>query len=113
MKEQWAEGFSGAITVCDANGAVLGMNGRAAEAFAKDGGRTLIGKSLFDCHPEPARGKLKDLLRERRTNVYTIEKRGVKKLICQAPWFAGEDFHGLVEISIEIPDDIPHFVRKD
>jgi PAS domain-containing protein len=108
----WAAGFPGAITVCDAQGIILYFNDRAASAYAKDGGRELIGKNLLDCHPEPARGQAGELLASPRVNAYTIEKKGVHKLIYQAPWYTGGVFAGLVELSLEIPADMPHFVRQ-
>jgi len=107
----WVEQFPGAITVVDSSGVILAMNDRAAATFADDGGRALVGKSIFDCHPEPARSKLREVLESRRSNVYTIEKRGVRKLIYQAPWYRDGQYAGLVELSLEIPEQVPHFVR--
>ena len=101
------------ITICDGNGVILEMNDKSAKLFEADGGRALIGKSLFDCHPEPARSKLRRLLEERRTNVYTIEKNGVKKLIYQSPWMEEGEYRGFVELALEIPFDMPHFVRGE
>ncbi|MDD2576134.1 MAG: diguanylate cyclase, partial [Bacteroidales bacterium] len=46
-----------------------------------------------------------------QTNAYTIEKEGLKKLIYQTPWYENGEFGGLVEFSIVIPMDMPHFVR--
>ena len=46
-----------------------------------------------------------------RGNAYTIEKRGVRKRIYQAPRFRDGAFQGLVELSLEIPESMPHFVR--
>jgi hypothetical protein len=48
---------------------------------------------------------------ERRTNVYTIQKNGKKKLIYQAPWFRDGAYAGFVELSLEIPEAMPHFNR--
>jgi hypothetical protein len=45
------------------------------------------------------------------TNVYTIEKNGVMKLIYQAPWYRDGARMGIVELSLEIPFDLPHFLR--
>jgi PAS domain-containing protein len=45
----WIEKFPGAITVCDTKGIILYMNDTAAEQFAKDGGRDLIGQNVLDC----------------------------------------------------------------
>lgn len=110
--EDWKNGVNFAITVCDADGLVLEMNAKSAATFAKSGGDGLIGKSLLDCHPEPSKTKLKKMLAEPFTNAYTIEKNGVKKLIYQTPWLKDGRPAGLVELSLEIPAEMPHFVRK-
>ena len=81
----WSDEFPGAITVCNAKGIILYMNQKAGEVFKKYGGLKLIGKSVLDCHPEPARTKLLKMLKTRRHNVYTIEKKGMKKVIFQTP----------------------------
>jgi transcriptional regulator with PAS, ATPase and Fis domain len=108
---QWVDEFRGAIKVCDANGVILEMNDTAAKNYEAAGGKSLIGKNLFDCHPEPARTKLKRIMDARRTNVYTIEKKDVKKLIYQSPWYENGEYRGFVELSLEIPFEMPHFVR--
>lgn len=110
-QHDWMKEFPGAITVCDANGIILEMNDRAASTFEKDGGYALIGKNLLDCHPDPARSKVQELLASRQKNVYTIEKNGVKKLIAQVPVTKNGEFAGYVELSLEIPFEMPHFVR--
>ncbi len=107
----WLEGINAAVTVCDAEGTILYMNDRSGRVFADDGGKDLVGTSLFGCHPEPALAKLKDLLRTGSTNVYTIEKNGVRKLIYQAPWTHESVVGGMIEISIELPADMQHFIR--
>jgi len=107
----WVEGFPGAVTVCDARGTIVAMNAKAAQVFKEDGGHALIGTSVLDCHPEPARSRVAALLESHQTNVYTIEKKGVKKLIYQAPWYKDGQFAGLVELSLEIPFEMPHFIR--
>lgn len=56
--------------------------------------------------------KLVQLIKEQATNAYTIEKNGVKKLIYQTPWYENGEFMGLVEFSLEIPFEMPHYVRK-
>jgi PAS domain-containing protein len=107
----WTQQFPGAITVCDRDGVIVEMNDLAAQTFAADGGRELIGRNALDCHPEPARSKFKHLLETQQSNVYTIEKNGRKKLIYQVPWFEAGQFGGLVELSLELPEEMPHFVR--
>jgi hypothetical protein len=114
MKEhQWVREFAVAITVCDPEGIILEMNDRAADSFQDQGGRELIGSNVLNCHPEPARTRLKDLLDKQQTNVYTIGKNGVKKLIYQSPWYQGGRYAGFIEISMVIPEYIPHFNRED
>jgi transcriptional regulator with PAS, ATPase and Fis domain len=108
----WIREFPAAVTVCDTAGIILDMNDRAALAFQADGGRQLIGKSMLDCHPEAARTKARALLTTRLTNTYTIEKNGIKKLIYQSPWYRDGEYAGFVELSIEIPFELPHFVRS-
>ena len=104
--------FPGAVTVCDREGAILAMNDRALATFAADGGEKLLGKNVLDCHPEPSRSKLKDMLAEGRTHVYTIEKNGLKKLIYQAPWTEDGTYRGFLELTLVIPGTMPHFIRK-
>lgn len=107
----WLKEFPGAVTVCDKDGVILSMNDKAVQTFAADGGAALIGRNVLDCHPEPARAKLRAMLEAGRKNVYTIEKQGAKKLIYQAPWTVNGEDRGFVELSLEIPFDLPHFVR--
>ncbi len=106
------EEFPGEITVCDAQGVLLDMNERAAQGFQAEGGRALIGKNSLDCHPEPARSKLLEMLQNHQKNVYTVEKNGVWKLIYQSPWFEKGEYRGFVELILEIPTEIPHFIRQ-
>ena len=107
----WAKEFPGDITVCDVTGVILEMNDRAAKTFAKDGGRALVGSNLLDCHLEPSRTKLRELMASGKVNAYTTEKGGVKKLIYQAPWYEDGEYRGLVEVAMVLPDVLPHFVR--
>jgi hypothetical protein len=44
-------------------------------------------------------------------NVYTITKNGKKKLIYQAPYFVDGKFSGIVEMSLPLPEEIPHYDR--
>lgn len=107
----WIHEFPAAITVCDPSGIILEMNARARETFAEQGGGALIGLNLLDCHPEPSRTKLAGMLATRTRNAYTIEKRGLRKLIYQSPWYRDGVYAGFVELSLEIPAEMPHFVR--
>lgn len=107
----WVQEFPASITVCDPQGIIVEMNDRAVKTFQDQGGEKLIGTNLLDCHPEPARTKTQRLLETRQPNVYTIEKGGVKKLIYQAPWYKEGRYAGFLELSLEIPAQMPHFIR--
>jgi transcriptional regulator with PAS, ATPase and Fis domain len=107
----WIKEFPAAVTVCDAEGIILAMNDKAAKTFEADGGANLIGSNMLDCHPGLSRQKTERLLAAKVKNVYTIEKNGVKKLIYQSPWYKDGEYAGFVELSLEIPMEIDHFVR--
>jgi hypothetical protein len=110
MKDHsWVKEFPGTIEVCDENGILLELNDRAVR---QEGGIERIGTNILECHPEPARSKLEQMLSSGKANVYTIEKDGVRKLIYQAPWYQDGRFAGFVELGLEIPETMPHFVRK-
>jgi transcriptional regulator with PAS, ATPase and Fis domain len=109
---QWLDGVDVSLTVCDTSGVCTYMNERACQTFAKDGGRALLGRNLLDCHPEPARSRLLEMLGTPRANSYTVEKAGKKKLIHQTPFFRDGVFAGVIEMAIELPASMPHFVRQ-
>lgn len=106
---QWAEQLNCAITVCDAQGIILYMNERARATFARHG--DLIGKNLFECHSEPSKQKIRHMLATGESNSYTISKEGQKKMIYQTPWRKNGVIAGMVEISMVIPTDLPHYIR--
>jgi transcriptional regulator with PAS, ATPase and Fis domain len=107
----WTKEFPSSILLCDNNGVVTEMNEKAASTFVDDGGYGLIGRNLFDCHTVRSNEIIKKILNEKKPNIYTIEKNGIKKLIYQSPWFEKGEMKGLVELSLEIPFDMPHFIR--
>ena len=108
----WADQANIAVTVCDPAGIILDMNEKSVRTFEKDGGRALIGSNVLDCHPEPSRTMLKGMLAKPLAHTYTIEKAGVRKLIHQMPWFREGEYAGFVELAIELPADMAHFVRQ-
>lgn len=100
------------ITICDRDGIIVYMNDYAVnKQFSDRGGADLIGSSLFDCHSEVSNDKIRRLLETKEVNFYTWEKGGVKRLIYQAPWYRNGEFGGLVELCLEIPFELRHFVR--
>ena len=112
MKQDYFEGADIAVTVCTKDGTIIDMNGKSRKTFLKPGQTELIGQNVLDCHPEPARTFLADMLENPRTNVYTVEKEGLKKLIFQTPWYDGQEYAGFMELSIVLPAQIPNRVRK-
>lgn len=112
MQENWLKEFPGAVTVCDKRGKIIYMNDKSIKTFEADGGAALVGCNVMDCHPKEARRQIAAMLIEPKKNVYTIEKNGVKKMIYQSPWYENGEFAGLVELSLEIPFEMKHFVRE-
>ena len=103
--------INAAVTICDRQGKIVYMNKKSEQVFKSDGGKELIGKNLFDCHPEPSRTLLREMYAAPRSNSYTVSKKGVKKFIHQAPWYKEGVFAGYVEWSIVIPENMPHHNR--
>ena len=101
-----------AVTVCDTEGIITYINDAAERLLAKYGGRALLGSSLYDCHSPQSQEKIKTLIHERKSNTYTVEKAGKKRLIHQSPWYRDGEFAGLVEISFEVPLSLPN-VKRD
>ena len=46
------------------------------------------------------------------TILYMNEKEGTRKMIYQTAWKECGEVRGLVEISMEIPAEMPHYIRK-
>jgi transcriptional regulator with PAS, ATPase and Fis domain len=105
---EWADTLHAAITVCDKDGIVLYMNEASQQVFKQDGGLALIGKSLFDCHSPASVDQIKSMMASDSTNTYTVQKKGIKKFVLQAPFDKDGICGGMVEISFEIPQEIPH-----
>lgn len=103
----WTDELDCAVTVCDTQGTVLYQNVRSREVNGD-----VRGRSLIPCHNEHSRGIIERLLNEGGRNVYTIEKHGVRKLIYQTVWRQDGVIAGLAEFSMEIPEQMPHYVRK-
>lgn len=106
----WIKKAPIAITVTDKEGKIMEANDKAKEVFKRFG--DFVGKNLKDCHNEKSKEKIKDMFEKKHINAYTIEKKGVKKLIYQFPWYDDNGFGGYVELSIELPANMPHFVRE-
>lgn len=111
MEMDWANEFNGAITVCDRHGIIVYMNQVSIEQFKSYGGEKLLGTSMIDCHPEPSRTRVLQMLEHPEDNMYTTEKEGVKKIIYQTPWRENGIFRGFIELSFVLAPGMPHFKR--
>lgn len=106
---KWAEEMNCAVTVCDTEGKILFMNKKSRDTFCK--GETMVGQSLIPCHSQRSLDIQKELLETGGVNAYTITKKGQKKMIYQTAWKEDGIVKGLVEISMVIPADMPHYDR--
>ena len=95
-----------AITVCDLDGVVTYQNTRSREVNGD-----MLGRSMMPCHSARSREIINRLIANGENNCYTIQKGALRKLIYQTPWYESGDVAGLVEFSLEIPDEMPHYVR--
>lgn len=108
----WVTKLPGAVTVSDSEHRIVYMNDAAVATWEAKGGRALLGTDLMACHNPRSRAMIDELLTTGGTNVYTIEKNGTKKLIFQSAWQDSSGaVAGLVEISLVLPEGMPHFVR--
>jgi len=108
----WAFSINCAVTVCDANFNIIYMNERSRATFAHRGGADLIGHNLLEYHNERSQSIIHRLMDEGGVNCYTISKEGQKKMIYQTAWRDNTGkVAGLVEISMVIPDEMPHYIR--
>ena len=107
---QWAESIGVAVTVCDKDGIVLYQNARSRQTFARSG--DMRGRSLIPCHNERSQAIIAHMLATGDSNAYTITKAGQRKLIYQTPWRDTDGrIAGLVELSMVLPADLPHYNR--
>ncbi len=98
-----------AVTVCDARGTIIYMNAKARETYRSHG--DLIGHNLLACHSPRSQEIIRSLLETGGSNSYTIHKQGQRKMIYQTAWRRDGVVAGLVEISMVIPEQMPHYDR--
>ena len=108
---EWVKEFAGAVVVTDKQGIITFMNDRAIRNFEKEGGASLIGTNVLDCHSGPSHAVLETLMERQQKNIYTIEKNGIHKMIFQTPWYEEGEYSGFLELTFEIPSEMPHHVR--
>ena len=102
----WAKELNCAITVCDTEGKVIYQNDKSVKT-----NDNVMGKNIFPCHKPESQKIITDLLNNKASHSYTIFKKGEKKLIYQTPWYDEGEIGGLVEFSIVIPEEMPHYIR--
>jgi len=110
------KGLNIAITVSDKDGNVIYQNDSSLEVNGDARGR-----NLEQCHNPRSWEMIRHMIDDNVSNVYTISKKGKKKLIYQTPWYdENEELStengarkpaGLVEFSIILPDEMPHYNR--
>jgi len=107
----WHKYFRESIIVCDKDLTVIYLNETAMKSLSEDERKTIVGSNLLDCHNEDSNKKILEIKENLKSNIYTIEKAGKKKLIYQSPLLKNNEFNGIVEFSLEIPEVLPHFKR--
>ena len=95
-----------AVTVCDTECVIVYQN---EKSVAVNG--DMRGKCMLGCHNDRSRGIIARILSEGATYSYTISKKGQRKLIHQTPWYRDGRIAGIIELSIVIPDQMPHYDR--
>ena len=106
--KDYFKGLNLAITISAKDGEILYQNDSSIEVNGDARGR-----DLMKCHNERSQQIIRHLL-DAATNVYTISKKGKKKLIYQTPWYeddAKQVVGGLIEFSIILPEEMPHYDR--
>ncbi len=106
MFMKYFDEINAAVTVSNCEGVVLYQNEKSVKVNGD-----VRGQSMIPCHNERSREIISRLISEGGTNVYTIEKKGIHKLIYQTVWREDGEVCGLVEFSIETPEEMPHYVR--
>lgn len=108
----WYKEVPFAITISDLEGNIIYMNDKSDATFSKYGGRDkIVGTKLVGYHSPRSVEIINKMLNENCTNSYTITKNKQKKLIHQSPYYVDGKIAGLVELSIVLPDDMPHYDR--
>jgi hypothetical protein len=64
------EDFRGAITGCDRQGIIFCLNKYSVERFSKYDEASLIGTNLLNCHFEPSKTKLQEMLKVPQAKIF-------------------------------------------
>ena len=103
MNFNWADDTNCAVTVCDTEGVVIYQNKQSISVNGE-----YRGKSMLPCHNERSKGIIARILEKGDTNAYTIEKKGIRKMIYQTAWRREDGtVGGIIELSMPIPAEMP------
>ena len=103
--EIWSKEVNFPVTICDKDGIIIAMNDKSIDLFKDDGGTDLLGKNLLDCHPEPSKSKLIQMLKHQLSNTYIESINDRKRFVHETPWYENGEYCGFVEILIDLPDE--------
>ena len=106
MTEDFFKSIDCAITVCDTDCGIVYQNDRS---IAVNG--DMRGHNMLGCHNERSQGIIRRILTEGISNSYTISKQGQRKIIHQTPWYKEGAVARIIEFSIVIPEEMPHYIR--
>lgn len=90
------------ISVCDENGIITYLNDKGVEHFADEGGMDLIGSNILDCHPEPAREMLRQMMSTHESHSFIKGEGSGKRLIHETPVYKDGVFAGYIELIIPL-----------
>jgi transcriptional regulator with PAS, ATPase and Fis domain len=91
------------VSIADKQGTIIYLNDRAAkETFKKEGGYDLIGTNVLDCHPEPSKSKLSEMMKTHDTQTYFKGEGEAKRLIHQTPIYEDGKYAGYIELIIPL-----------
>ena len=94
MNFNWADDTNCAVTVCDTEGVIIYQNKQSISVN------------------ERSKGIIARILEKGDTNAYTIKKKGIRKMIYQTAWRREDGtVGGIIELSMPIPAEMPHYVR--
>lgn len=100
-----------AVTICDLQGVIIYMNAKSTATFSPSG-ENLVGRNLSEFHGPRAKAMIENMLKTGESNSYTIQKGEIRKIIHQSPWMDDKgQIAGLIELSIPIPTEMPHYIR--
>lgn len=106
----WAKEMNCAVTVCDADCNIIYMNDLSRATFASYGA-DLVGRNLMEFHVGRSQDIIRRLLAEGGEQQLYNQQAGTSQLIYQTAWRKDGEVAGLVELSIVLPDDMPHYDR--